>query len=43
MTTDIIPESCTPVGRREQQKEAKRNALVDAALAVFSRVGFAAA
>ncbi|MEM6554442.1 MAG: TetR/AcrR family transcriptional regulator [Pseudomonadota bacterium] len=32
-----------PSSRREQQKEAKRLALVDAALAVFSRVGFAAA
>lgn len=29
--------------RREQQKEAKRLALIDAALAVFSRVGYAAA
>lgn len=43
MTTESIEESCTPAGRREQQKEAKRIALVDAALAVFSRVGFAAA
>lgn len=32
-----------PGNRREQQKEAKRLALIDAALAVFSRVGFAAA
>ena len=32
-----------PGTRREQQKEAKRLALIDAALAVFSRVGFAAA
>ncbi|MDJ0919846.1 MAG: TetR/AcrR family transcriptional regulator [Henriciella sp.] len=32
-----------PVSRRLQQKEAKRAALVDAALKVFSRVGFAAA
>lgn len=32
-----------PTGRREQQKEAKYQALIDAALAVFSRVGFAAA
>ncbi|MEO1189683.1 MAG: TetR/AcrR family transcriptional regulator [Pseudomonadota bacterium] len=29
--------------RRKQQKEAKRLALIEAALAVFSRVGFAAA
>ena len=38
-------EDCTaaPLSRREQQKEAKRVALVDAALTVFSRVGFAAA
>ena len=32
-----------PTSRREQQKEARRLALVDAALAVFSRVGYAAA
>ena len=32
-----------PPSRREQQKEARRLALVDAALAVFSRVGYAAA
>ena len=32
-----------PLSKREQQKEAKRLAMVDAALAVFSRVGFAAA
>ena len=32
-----------PSTRREQQKEAKRLALIDAALAVFSRVGYAAA
>ena len=31
------------LSRRDQQKEAKRLALIDAALAVFSRVGFAAA
>lgn len=35
--------ACSPQSRRELQKEAKRNALIDAALAVFSRVGFAAA
>ena len=35
---------CAPSqSRRALQKEAKRTALVDAALAVFSRVGFAAA
>lgn len=32
-----------PLSRRDKQKEAKRLALIDAALAVFSRVGFAAA
>ena len=32
-----------PQSRREQQKKAKRLALIEAALAVFSRVGFAAA
>lgn len=32
-----------PISKREQQKEAKRLALVDAALTTFSRVGFAAA
>ena len=32
-----------PQSRREQQKQAKRLALIEAALAVFSRVGFAAA
>lgn len=37
-----VVEAASP-SRREQQKEAKRLALVDAALAVFSRVGFAAA
>lgn len=40
MSEVIAPE---PQSRREQQKEAKRLALIDAALAVFSRVGFAAA
>lgn len=39
--SDLI--ETVPQGRREQQKEAKRSALIDAALAVFSRVGFAAA
>ena len=39
--TDLIATGS--VTRREQQKEAKRLALVDAALSVFSRVGFAAA
>jgi len=33
----------TSLSRRDQQKEIKRLALIDAALAVFSRVGFAAA
>ncbi|MEM9181100.1 MAG: TetR/AcrR family transcriptional regulator [Pseudomonadota bacterium] len=37
-----VVETASP-SRREQQKEAKRLALVEAALAVFSRVGFAAA
>ena len=32
-----------PLSKRELQKEAKRTALIDAALTVFSRVGFAAA
>lgn len=32
-----------PLSRRERQKEQKNQALIDAALAVFSRVGFAAA
>lgn len=32
-----------PLSRREKQKEARRLELIDAALAVFSRVGFAAA
>lgn len=32
-----------PMSRRDQQKQIKRSALIDAALAVFSRVGFAAA
>ncbi|MEL6862303.1 MAG: TetR/AcrR family transcriptional regulator [Pseudomonadota bacterium] len=32
-----------PQSKREQQKEAKRAAVLDAALRVFSRVGFAAA
>lgn len=40
MTETIV---APPQNRREQQKEAKRLALIDAALAVFSRVGFAAA
>ncbi|MEL7110526.1 MAG: TetR/AcrR family transcriptional regulator [Pseudomonadota bacterium] len=39
--TDLTTEA--PRNRRELQKEAKRSALIDAALAVFSRVGFAAA
>ncbi|MEL6859148.1 MAG: TetR/AcrR family transcriptional regulator [Pseudomonadota bacterium] len=43
--TEVVdtPKDVPAIGRREQQKEAKRLALVDAALAVFSRVGFAAA
>ena len=40
MTGTIAPAGTS---RRDQQKEAKRLALIDAALAVFSRVGFAAA
>ncbi len=40
MTETIAPVTTS---RRDQQKEAKRLALIDAALAVFSRVGFAAA
>lgn len=40
MTQTIV---AAPLSRRDQQKEAKRLALIDAALAVFSRVGFAAA
>ena len=32
-----------PISKRERQKEAKNQALIDAALTVFSRVGFAAA
>ena len=36
-----LPEP--PIGRRAQQKHARRLALIDAALRVFSRVGFAAA
>ncbi|MEM9055413.1 MAG: TetR/AcrR family transcriptional regulator [Pseudomonadota bacterium] len=39
---ETAPEE-TPMSKREQQKEARRTALVNAALAVFSRVGFAAA
>lgn len=39
--TDLIASGS--VNRREKQKEAKRLALIDAALSVFSRVGFAAA
>lgn len=39
--SDVIEKGSQ--SRREQQKEAKRLALIDAALAVFSRVGFAAA
>ena len=42
---DLVESSSTeaPLSRREQQKEEKNKALIDAALAVFSRVGFAAA
>ena len=44
MNTVSQTRACTPSqSRREQQKEAKRASLIDAALAVFSRVGFAAA
>lgn len=39
----IEVEETAPQNRRAQQKEAKRLALIDAALAVFSRVGFAMA
>ena len=35
--------NAAPLSRRERQKEEKNQALIDAALAVFSRVGFAAA
>ncbi|MEO0550514.1 MAG: TetR/AcrR family transcriptional regulator [Pseudomonadota bacterium] len=42
LTVDT-PEAEGPLSKREQQKEAKRKALIGAALAVFSRVGFAAA
>ncbi|MEO1407620.1 MAG: helix-turn-helix domain-containing protein, partial [Pseudomonadota bacterium] len=42
LTVDA-PEVQGPLSKREQQKEAKRKALIGAALAVFSRVGFAAA
>ena len=41
-TVDTATEAPT-LSRREAQKEAKRTALIDAALDVFSRVGFAAA
>ncbi|NQY40520.1 MAG: TetR/AcrR family transcriptional regulator [Henriciella sp.] len=42
---DLVEPSSdeAPLSRREQQKEEKNKALIDAALAVFSRVGFAAA
>ena len=40
MTKIVVPAATS---RRDQQKNAKRLALIDAALAVFSRVGFAAA
>ncbi|MEM1146321.1 MAG: TetR/AcrR family transcriptional regulator [Pseudomonadota bacterium] len=44
MNSIIDPlEPDTTQSKRERQKEAKRLALTDAALAVFSRVGFAAA
>ena len=39
----IEVEETAPQNRRAQQKEAKRLALIDEALAVFSRVGFAMA
>ena len=43
--SDLVEPSSdeVPLSRREQQKEEKNKALIDAALAVFSRVGFAAA
>ena len=43
--SDLVEPSSdeAPLSRREQQKEEKNKALIDAALAVFSRVGFAAA
>lgn len=44
MTDAVDTVTATPtLSRREAQKEAKRTALIDAALDVFSRVGFAAA
>jgi len=42
LTVDTA-EAQGPLSKREQQKEAKRKALISAALAVFSRVGFAGA
>lgn len=41
ITTDTA--SISELTKREQQKETKRLALIDAALSVFSRVGYAAA
>ena len=41
MAEDALQDA--PLSRRERQKEEKNRALIDAALAVFSRVGFAAA
>ncbi len=38
-----VEQTAEPKSKREQQKEAKRTALIEAALRVFSRVGFAAA
>ena len=44
MSEVIEPDQAAePQSKREQQKEAKRTALIDAALRVFSSVGFAAA
>ena len=44
MNETVEGATCSePLSKREQQKEHKRLALIDAALDVFSRVGFAAA
>lgn len=43
MSELITPDEGTTLSKRDLQKEAKRMALLDAALHVFSRVGFAAA
>jgi len=44
MNNEMTADARAPTqNRRAQQKEAKRTALIEAALVVFSRVGFAAA